>query len=115
MHADPHAGNLLKLPPRAPPYRTGPLRIMRRLPKPRGAAGSGSDAAAFEPPVVPRLAYLDFGLVSEVPLQVREVLVSSPKPNPNPNPSPNPNPDINPNAAGARGAGVCRGTARLRT
>ena len=122
MHADPHAGNLLKLPPRAPPYCAGPLRLVRRLrlrPRlllmPRGAAGSGSDATALLPPVVPRLAYLDFGLVSEVPLQVREARVSSPNPNPNPYPNPTPNPNPNPNAAGTRGAGVCCGAARLRT
>ena len=80
MHADPHAGNLLRLPPRAPPYPEGPLRRVRRLvrprrfPRPRREAGSGSDASASMPPGVPRLAYLDFGLVSEVPLQVRAVL-----------------------------------------
>jgi len=48
MHADPHGGNLLKLPP--PPGQEG---------------GSGG------------LAYLDFGLVSEVPQGVRDGLVGA--------------------------------------
>ena len=78
MHADPHAGNLLRLPPLAQPYPEGALRRVRRLVRPwrlRGPRGAaGSDAAASMPPAVPRLAYLDFGLVSEVPLQVRAVL-----------------------------------------
>ena len=78
MHADPHAGNLLRLPPLAQPYPEGPLRRVRRLVRPwplRGPRGAaGGDAAASMPPAVPRLAYLDFGLVSEVPLQVRAVL-----------------------------------------
>ena len=81
MHADPHAGNLLRLPPLAQPHPEGPLRRVRRLVRPwplrglRGPRGAaGSDAAASMPPAVPRLAYLDFGLVSEVPLQVRAVL-----------------------------------------
>ena len=58
MHADPHGGNLLRAPPRSP-SRVGRFfrRILRRP----------------QPP--PRLAYLDFGLVSDVPLQVREALV----------------------------------------
>jgi hypothetical protein len=80
MHADPHAGNLFKLPPRAPPYSAGPLRLVRRLRlRPRRL-----------PPVVPRLAYLDFGLVSEVPLQVWRRSYLAPNPNPNPNPPPTP-------------------------
>ena len=78
MHADPHAGNLLRLPPLAQPHPEGPLRRVRRLVRPwrlRGPRGAaGGDAAASMPPAVPRLAYLDFGLVSEVPLQARVVL-----------------------------------------
>lgn len=57
MHADPHAGNLLKLPkPSARAYERWLPRALRRK-------------------ETPRLAYLDFGLVSRVPLQVREALV----------------------------------------
>ena len=54
MHADPHGGNLLRAPPRP---RTRLERLLRAPPPPS------------------RLAYLDFGLVSDVPLQVREGLV----------------------------------------
>ena len=50
MHCDPHGGNLLQLPPRR--VRSPLARLLRRRP-------------------APRLAYLDFGLVSDVPLQVR--------------------------------------------
>lgn len=53
MHADPHGGNLLRAPPRQPSRASRALRWLGR-----------------RPPPPPRLAYLDFGLVSHVPLQV---------------------------------------------
>ena len=56
MHADPHGGNLLRAPSRT---LSRPQRAFRALLR--------------RPPLPPRLAYLDFGLVSEVPLQVREI------------------------------------------
>jgi aarF domain-containing kinase len=56
MHADPHGGNLLRAPSRT---LSRPQRALRALLR--------------RPPLPPRLAYLDFGLVSEVPLQVREI------------------------------------------
>ena len=52
MHADPHAGNLL----RAPPRRRSRLRAMC------ASVGSALGARAAPPP--PRLAYLDFGRAS---------------------------------------------------
>ena len=58
MHADPHGGNLLRAPPR-------PASRPRRL----------VNALLRRQPPPPRLAYLDFGLVSEVPQQVRDGLV----------------------------------------
>ena len=58
MHADPHGGNLLRAPPRVPSL---PRRLVRTVLR--------------RPPPPSRLAYLDFGLVSDVPLQVREGLV----------------------------------------
>ncbi len=54
LHADQHAGNLLRLPPKK---RTSfAAQLLKR-------------------PPVPRIGYLDFGIVSHVPLQVREALV----------------------------------------
>lgn len=58
MHADPHGGNLLRAPPRQPSKLRRAVRAVLRRPPPPA-----------------RLAYLDFGLVSEVPIQVREALV----------------------------------------
>lgn len=58
MHADPHGGNLLRSIAPPPSRARGLLnRLLRR------------------PPPPPRLAYLDFGLVSTVPQQVRDGLV----------------------------------------
>jgi len=54
MHADPHAGNLLRL-------------------SPKPASGLRAWLPFSRP--TPRLAYLDFGLVSRVPVSVREGLV----------------------------------------
>ena len=97
MHADPHAGNLLRLPP-APPTAVGrwrrrlsPRRWGRAVRRRRGdadavaadsatgsalasaAAASAAASAAAAAAAPPRLAYLDFGLVSRVPLQVRDI------------------------------------------
>ena len=54
MHADPHGGNLLRV---------------------AGETGEGRWRRLWARPPRARLAYLDFGLVSNVPLQVREGLV----------------------------------------
>jgi len=66
MHADPHAGNLLRVAPETHSTVTGPRRLLSLL-SPRRWLRARRRA--------PRLAYLDFGLVSQVPLQVREALV----------------------------------------
>jgi len=68
MHADPHAGNLLRVAPEthlAVRDVRGPRRLLSLLSPRRWLRASRA----------PRLAYLDFGLVSQVPLQVREALV----------------------------------------
>ena len=62
LHADPHSGNLLSPPPR---------RRRRDAPRLWWAARRGAYAQAAPP----RLAYLDFGMVAEVPRQVRDALV----------------------------------------
>eukprot|EP00966_Prymnesium_polylepis_P005845 133537-Prymnesium_polylepis.1 len=62
MHCDPHGGNLLRALP--PPHGRGWANTLRLL---RRRAPASNE--------LPRLAYLDFGLVSDVPLQVREALV----------------------------------------
>ena len=58
MHADPHGGNLLRAPPRVPSLPSRIVRTVLRRPSPP-----------------PRLAYIDFGLVSDVPTSVRDGLV----------------------------------------
>jgi len=58
MHADPHGGNLLRSEPAAP---SRPRQLLAALLR--------------RPPPPPSLAYLDFGLVSTVPQQVRDGLV----------------------------------------
>ncbi|KAL3893526.1 MAG: hypothetical protein SGPRY_014170, partial [Prymnesium sp.] len=61
MHADPHTGNLLR---GKQPEAEG-----------RGMWARWNKRPQERDPSVPRLAYLDFGLVSEVPISVREAIV----------------------------------------
>ena len=64
MHADPHAGNLLQVELREEEGEaTG------------GAAGGAAGAKGKGGNKRTQLAYLDFGLVSEVPVAVRDGLV----------------------------------------
>jgi len=59
MHTDPHGGNLLKAPWQPPPP----------------AEGEVEEHHVVQDPALKQLVYLDFGLIADVPLQVRDGLV----------------------------------------
>ena len=82
MHADPHGGNLLKVERRPaeethPPHRRVRDRVRRRFVDPYPGRYPDSSSSAQRVGTSYQLAYLDFGLVSRVPVSVRDGIVAA--------------------------------------
>ena len=82
MHADPHGGNLLKVERRPaeethPPHRRVRDRLRRRFVDPYQGRYPDSSSSAQPVGTSYQLAYLDFGLVSRVPVSVRDGIVAA--------------------------------------